>query len=127
MATGYSGTPLTAKLGYKPGMQALIVGAPAEYFDWLEGEPQAVSFITRRSAKPGSVGLLHLFTTSAGELASELPQLLPLLEGRGSLWVSWPKKAMAKKLGIETDITEDRIRDIALPLGIVDVKVCAVS
>lgn len=127
MDAGYSGTPLAAKLGYKPGQRALLLEAPREYLEWLDGAPPGVEFLQPDEASPGSVGLIHLFVLSSAELRRRLPVLLSLLAERGLLWVSWPKKAVAKKHGINTDITEDIIRDIALPLGLVDVKVCSVS
>lgn len=117
---GYSGTPLAKKLGIKDGTKLLPVGAPAEYRTWLEPLPDGVTFARRLGP---TVDIVHLFTTSADDLAVHLAKLRGELRADAAVWVSWPKKA-AK---VPSDITEDRIRDLALPLGFVDVKVCAVS
>jgi hypothetical protein len=114
MTPGYSGTPLVRKLGFKGPVWA--IGAPAEYPDWVEG--QAVS-----EMPPEPLTGVHLFVKRRAELEVWLKALRGRLERDGMVWVSWPKKA-AK---VETDVTEDVIRDVALPLGFVDVKVCAVS
>lgn len=117
---GYSGTPLAKKLGYKPGMRSHVAGAPAELQDWLAPLPEGVRF----EARPGAqTELVHVFTTEAAVLARHLKALRSTLKPDAMLWVSWPKKS-AK---VPTDITEDTIRALALPLGWVDVKVCAVS
>jgi hypothetical protein len=125
--SGYSGTPLAQKLGYRPGLRVLLLGAPPEYSSWLGPASLDAEFCELAKLEAGGAGLIHFFVSSASVLRGQLTELLPLLEERGMLWVSWPKKAVAKKLGIDTDITEGTIRDIALPLGLVDVKVCAVS
>ena len=117
---GYSGTPLAKKLGYKPGFRAHLVAAPAELQDWLAPLPEGVLF----GARPGAqTDLVHGFFTEAAALAKQLKSLRSTLKPEAVLWVSWPKKS-AK---VATDITEDTIRHLALPLGWVDVKVCAVS
>ncbi len=117
---GYSGTPLAKKLGYKPGLRAHVINAPAELPEWLAPLPEGVVF----EARPGAAtDLVQLFTTEARLLAQQLQRLRKTLKPDAMLWVSWPKKA-AK---LPTDITEDTIRALALPLGFVDVKVCAVS
>jgi hypothetical protein len=119
-AVGYSGTPLAKKLGYKPGCRAHLIAAPAELNDWLAPLPEGVQF----HAKPGAqTDLVHGFFTEAAALAGRLKSLRSTLKPDAVLWVSWPKKS-AK---VATDITEDTIRSLALPLGWVDVKVCAVS
>ena len=119
-AAGYSGTPLARKLGYQAGSRAHLIGAPAELPQWLAPLPEGVRFETR----PGpQTDLVHLFTAEATVLARQLKALRATLRPDAALWVSWPKKA-AK---VRTDITEDTIRTLALPLGWVDVKVCAVS
>jgi hypothetical protein len=118
--TGYSGTPLAKKLGLKPGMRA-----------WFMGMPKGVRAEMERDAPPlemldtpePPVDLAHIFVTSCAALDCELRMLLPLIARDGTIWVSWPKKASR----VETDITEDVIRAVALPLGLVDVKVCAVD
>ena len=117
---GYSGTPLWKKLGIRDGTAVLTVNAPANYRKLLPGVPANVTFATE--AEP-PVAFVHLFVTSKAELATRLPKLLKALAPDGVIWVSWPKKA-AK---VQTDVTEDAIREVALPLGLVDVKVCAVD
>jgi hypothetical protein len=117
---GYSGTPLAQKLGIKPDSIFLAVGAPDGYLSLLEPIPSGVEFTTRLTK---STDIVHLFTTSKQELEGLLKKYRTKLKSNGTVWVSWPKKA-AK---VETDITEDVIREVALPLGFVDVKVCAVD
>lgn len=118
MPSGYSGAPLAQKLSLKPGQRA-----------WFDGMPDSVA------AEIGEVGLerlvepvaqidaAHIFVTERAVLADKATALRTLLAPAGFLWISWPKKA-AK---VPTDITEDVIRDVILPLGLVDVKVCAVD
>ncbi len=117
---GYSGTPLAKKLGITEGGTVLPIGAPAHFRSLLEPLPPKVTFA--RSVGP-KVDIVHLFTKSAADLARHLTGLRQQLRPDAAVWVSWPKKA-AK---IETDVTENVIRDVALPLGFVDVKVCAVD
>lgn len=117
---GYSGTPLARKLGFEPGTRAHLIGAPAELMDWLAPLPEGVRFEPRLSAQ---TDLVHLFTAEQRVLQPALLALRPTLRPDAMLWVSWPKKAAR----VPTDITEDVIRTLALPLGFVDVKVCAVS
>ena len=117
---GYSGTPLVRKLGFKPNMEILLVSAPDGYADWVQPVPEDARFV----AEPGATtGAAHVFATSARLLAEELQRLRRVLDPAAFVWVSWPKKASK----VETDITEDTIRAIALPLGYVDIKVCAVT
>ncbi|UDF03610.1 DUF3052 domain-containing protein [Asticcacaulis sp. AND118] len=117
MTTGYSGTPLAKKLGYKPGMWAAVIDAPEDYAGWLEPLPDGVVFGV------DDPELVHIFTTERAVLETALADWRSVLRPEGMVWVSWPKKA-SKML---TDITEDVIREVCLPLGFVDVKVCAVS
>jgi len=117
---GYSGTPLAKKLGIKESGNVLAVGAPNEYRAMLEPLPKGVTFQPRLMA---STDIVHLFTTKRAELEKSLARYREELRPDGMVWVSWPKKA-AK---VATDITEDTIREVALPLGFVDVKVCAVD
>ena len=119
-AVGYSGTPLAAKLGIKEGSRVLLVGAPQDFLALLEPTPAGVLF--ERKAGP-RVDIAHIFVTQKEELARHLSALRRTLKPEASLWVSWPKKA-AK---VATTVTEDTIREVALPLGFVDIKVCAVS
>lgn len=118
-STGYSGTPLARKLGFTAEMTVLTVGAPAEYQQWLAPLPDEVRFVARQ-AKPRAA---HLFLTSRRELQRRLVTLRASLVPDGFVWISWPKRSA----GVATDITEDVIRAEALPLGFVDIKVCAVS
>lgn len=120
MATGYSGTPLVKKLGIKEGSKVLIVGAPDEYLDLLEPLPNDVQFVATLSK---SIDLVHVFTDRKAELQKLLSAYRKKLDPTAAVWVSWPKKS-AK---VPTDITEDTVREVALPLGFVDVKVCAVT
>lgn len=117
---GYSGTPLWKKLGLKAGTRVLTVNAPAGYRKLLAGLPDDVTFTTKPTPP---LGFVHLFVTTRAALESELPALLADLAPDGTIWVSWPKKAS----GVATDVTEDTIREVALPTGLVDVKVCAVD
>jgi len=120
--TGYSGTPLAKKLGLKASSRVLLLDAPAGYTALLEPLPEGVVFETRPTAA-GAVDIAQVFVTRKEELAAHLAALRKTLRPDAALWVSWPKKA-AK---VPTTVTEDTIRALALPLGFVDVKVCAVS
>jgi hypothetical protein len=120
MSTGYSGTPLAKKLGFKPGLRVAVVGAPAHYKKLLAPLPAGVELGARVGK---TTHIVHLFTTSKAELAKKLESWLKILRGDSAIWVSWPKKT-AK---VPTDITEDTIRAVALPMGLVDIKVCAVD
>jgi hypothetical protein len=117
---GYSGTPLVTKLGIRGGARVLLVGAPKDYRRLVSPLPAGVRFLSRVSP---DTDVIHVFATARAELQRRLRDLLPTLKQDGMIWVSWPKKA-AK---VPTDITEDTIREVALPLGLVDVKVCAVD
>ncbi len=117
---GYSGTPLAKKLGIVAGTRLLALNAPAGYASWLAPLPESVE----KKEEPGpEVDVAHLFTDSAEELRKNLVSLRAELRPDAVLWISWPKKASK----VPTDITEDVIRELCLPLGWVDVKVCAVS
>lgn len=117
---GYSGTPLASRLGVKPGMVLQAVHAPENYRALLAPLPDGASIATRAVAK---ADVVHHFAMRRSELAAALRSYRRTLDPATPVWVSWPKKS-AK---VPTDITEDTIRDVALPLGYVDVKVCAVS
>lgn len=117
---GYSGTPLAKKLGIKEASTLLFISAPEDYESLLEPLPPAVKFATKADR---SIDLAQVFVTRKAELAKLLASLRKRLRPDAALWVSWPKKS-AKQ---ETDVTEDTIRELALPLGFVDIKVCAVS
>jgi hypothetical protein len=120
MSTGYSGTPLSKKLGYKPGQRVSAPGAPPNYRKLLAPLPDGIEFQTRVSK---TTELVHVFTTSKAELAKKLVAWLEVLGPDVVIWVSWPKKTSK----VPTDITEDTIRAVALPMGLVDIKVCAVD
>lgn len=117
---GYSGTPLAKKLGLKPSSTLVAIDAPPEYLSWLGELPPGVRVASRIGKRMQAV---HVFATRRAALEKMLLVLRNQLEQSGFVWVSWPKKASR----VETDITEDTIRQIALPLGLVDIKVCAVS
>ena len=117
---GYSGTPLARKLGIAAGSRVVALEAPAGYRDWLAPLPDGVRFAAEVSA---DVDVVHLFVDRRAVLKARLETLRGHIAPAAALWISWPKKA-AK---VPTDITEDTIRELALPLGFVDVKVCAVS
>ena len=120
MTAGYSGTPLAKKLGYKPNFVVSLVNPPGGYEAMVEPLPEGVKLSGK--AEPDS-DLLHFFTNSRDELFRGLAEYRNTIKQDGSIWVSWYKKA-AK---LPTEITEDLIREAALPLGLVDVKVCAVD
>jgi hypothetical protein len=118
---GYSGTPLWKKLGYRDDMVAHVDGAPKGYIDSL-ALPSVMSVKWDTRAKEG-IGFVHFFTSSKSELKTKVQRFRKLIAPDGVIWVSWPKKSS----GIETDVTEDVVREIALPIGLVDIKVCAVD
>jgi len=117
---GYSGTPLTKKLGFKERSLVLLVDAPKDYVHLVAPMPAGVQFISKPSR---NVDIAHVFVSRRSTLSMRLSQLRETLNVHATIWVSWPKKA-AK---VPTDITEDTIREVALPLGFVDIKVCAVT
>lgn len=117
---GYSGTPLAQKLGIKLGTTVVVINAPVDYRKLLGKSASEVRFATRAGA---DANFIHFFTKRRAELEKQLARLRPKLADSGTLWVSWPKKSS----GVTTEITEDVIRAVALPLGFVDTKVCAVD
>ena len=117
---GYSGTPLAKKLGIKSPLKLLMINAPKEYKSWLGDLPKDVKLVTQ-AKKP--IEAAHIFTTESAFLDAMLSKLRNELKQDGFVWVSWPKKSSK----VRTDITEDTIREVALPLGFVDIKVCAVT
>lgn len=117
---GYSGTPLAKKLGILEGVSAVIKNAPDEYANLLGAVPVGVLFEKRVSR---STDVVHIFSSQEWELKKYLESLRHTVRSDCAIWVSWPKKASK----VPTDITEDTIRALALPLGFVDIKVCAVS
>jgi hypothetical protein len=120
-AIGTSSRQLAEKLGIKPGSRVALLGAPPGYAATLGPLPIGVVARLRLGGDP--FDLIQLFTRTLADLERRLPALERALEPDGALWISWPKRA-AK---IATDVTEDVVRDVALPRGLVDVKVCAVD
>jgi len=118
---GYSGTPLWKKLGYKTGVSAFVDGGPSNYISLLTLPADVV--VTWLPRAKSEMDFVHLFATSASKLKSKLEFYRKRIVPGGVIWVSWPKKSS----GVKSDITEDTIRDLALPMGLVDVKVCAVD
>lgn len=121
MSTGYSGKPLLAKLGIKEGHRVALLSAPDVLPEGLERMPSGATVARKLGGKPFDVILL--FTTRRVELEKRFAQAARALDPAGALWVSWPKKAS----GVPTDVSEDVVREVALPVGLVDNKVCAVD
>jgi hypothetical protein len=117
---GYSGTPLAKKLGIKSGYRVYVENPPVHYQTLLEPLPDDVIFVEKPAAP---LDLVHCFLSEARGLADKLRSFRRVLVEDGAIWVSWPKKAAR----VATDVTEDVIRETALVLGLVDVKVCAVD
>ena len=117
---GYSGRSLVEKLGIKPRTRIAIINPPRGFRVTLGKLPAGVTVTAHLR---GTLPFIHLFVVSRDALENRLPALLRALEPDGTLWVSWPKQAS----GVETDVTEDVIRAVALPTGLVDVKVAAVD
>jgi hypothetical protein len=117
---GYSGTALAAKLGIKPGTRLHVINAPQNYTELVAPLPEGAHFVSKLSS---GTDIVHVFTARKAELLSKLRTCRERLEPTACVWVSWPKKSAR----LPTDITEDTIREVALPLGFVDIKVCAVS
>ena len=117
---GYSGRSLVDKLGIKPKKRVAILRAPKGYARTLGKLPEGV---TVTSVARGRLAFIHIFTSTIRDLSKRFPTLASALQDDGMLWVSWPKRVS----GVATDLTEDEIRVIGLPHGLVDVKVCAVD
>lgn len=119
-SAGYSGTPLRQKLGFKPGIRVWLLDMPASVRAEIERDAPGLAAL---DAPAAGIEAAHIFVTRRADLERELAALHPLLAPAGFIWVSWPKQA-AK---VPTDITEDTIREVCLPMGYVDIKVCAVD
>ena len=119
-SAGYSGTPLPAKLGVRPGSRVLVDGSPPGFA--LEPLPGGATL--HRRAGAGDYDVVLLFASEAARLHARWPALVARLQTAGRLWVCWPKK---KSSGVSTDLTENVVRDFGLAQGLVDVKVCAVD
>ena len=117
---GYSGTPLAKKLGFREGHRVRTSRAPPGYDRLVTPRPPDVLI---SSSIRSQIDIWHCFSKSRAQLGQELPRMRDTIRQDGMIWVSWPKKASK----VRTDITEDVIRDLALPLGLVDVKVCSVD
>jgi hypothetical protein len=118
--SGYSGTPLPDKLGFKPDQRVAFVNAPPDFGGLLGELPAGVRLQTRLS---GPVDLVVCFVTSRRLFQQRLPALRRAMAPACMLWIAWPKKSS----GVETDMTEDVVRAVALPTGLVDTKVCAID
>jgi len=119
-AAGYSGTPLAKKLGIRQQTELAVLGAPAGYRELLAPLPDDVRFSDRVSK---ASDLVHVFATRRADLGPALARLRKQVRADAAVWVSWPKKTAR----VDSDLSEDAIRELALPLGFVDIKVCAVS
>ena len=117
---GYSGTPLPRKLGIKPGNRVAILRAPDGLHNSLRPLPEGAVL---RTCVRGSVDVILYFVRRRAELERRIVRLMGALHPAGGLWIAWPKRSS----DIPTDITEDVVRDVALPLGLVDNKVCAID
>ena len=117
---GYSGTPLAKKLGIKAGFLVVVLNGPENYRALIDPLPDDVNLVDEPAA---SADLVHLFTNGRDELFRKLAECVRLIKQDGAIWVSWYKKASK----LPTEITEDTVREAAFPLGLVDVKVCAVD
>jgi hypothetical protein len=117
---GYSGTPLAKKLGLKEGCRLFLGAAPGNYARLIAPPPPGLKTVTRIDA---ATDVIHLFSTERAALARKLHGARERMRPDAVIWVSWPKKTS----GVATDITEDAVRALALPMELVDVKVCAVD
>jgi hypothetical protein len=117
---GYSGTPLVKKLGIQPGMTVHLIDAPSPYERIVEHLPADLRFVARPTA---TTQFVHLFCTDTAKLERALSSLRERLPSSAVVWVSWPKKSS----GVASDVDENAVRRVALPLDWVDVKVCAVD
>jgi hypothetical protein len=118
MALGYSDTPLAKKLGFKPGYSVLLINEPVHYLDLFADLPEQINWHPE-----GSIDIIHLFTLSSKEYIAMLPELRDRINKSGMIWVSWPKKSSK----LNSDMDENIVRDTALALGLVDIKVCSVD
>jgi hypothetical protein len=121
VTSGYSGTPLPRKLGIKPGQRIAFLGAPPSFASALGELPEGVA--APRTALRGPLDLIVAFFVERRRLEQRLPQLVAGLDPAGALWIAWPKRAAS----VDTDLTEDVVRELGLSAGVVDVKVCAID
>ncbi len=118
--SGYSGKPVAQKLGIRPGFCIFTAGSPAAYQDIVGILPADVTIATRLKA---SLDMIHVFATKAEVLRGKLPACRDAIKPDGMVWISWPKKSS----GVPTDLTDNVVRETALALGLVDIKVCAID
>lgn len=121
--SGYSGTPLPKKLGLKPEFAALFIALPPDLDHLTADLPKASQALILEGAQGADLDYIHVFETERTRLEDHALRLKAMLKPAGMLWISWPKKASK----VPTTITEDVLRTIFLPTGLVDVKVCAVT
>jgi len=119
-SAGYSGTPLIRKLGIKEEQRLAFLNAPDDFATTLGELPESAEL---RASARGKLDVIVLFVTRRAELGRRIEALGRSIHPDGGLWVAWPKRAS----GVETDMTEDVVRELALPLGLVDNKVCAID
>jgi hypothetical protein len=119
LTPGYSGKPLWSKLGLKPDLRVRLCDAPPDYWTLCGFDPATATLVGARS----TYDFGHAFVTTRSALTRELSTASRQLVPGGMLWISWPKKSSR----VTTELTEDTLRELALPLGLVDVKVCAVT
>jgi len=117
---GYSGTPLVKKLGIKEGSRIALVNAPKNFESELVELPDNVQFIKRPTK---SLDIILFFVSTEQALARDFAKLAARLTANGMIWIAWPKKSS----GVVTDLTEQRVRQIGLDAGLVDVKICAID
>ena len=117
---GYSGTPLVQKLGIKAGYRVVTLGEPSSFDKALGALPEGAAFV---GSTAKNVDAIVAFETSLAQFQKHLPALANRIQVEGMIWVAWPKKAS----GVKTDLSENPIRDFALTLGLVDIKVCAID
>ncbi len=120
MPAGYSGTPLPKKLGIKPGHTVAIHDEPEEFRDLLVELPDDVKFV---EGIPDAADIVVVFVTERSVFEAAVPSAADAIFPDGAVWIAWPKKASK----VPTDMTEDVVREVALPINLVDNKVCAIS
>jgi hypothetical protein len=121
LLAGYSGKTLTKKLGIESETKLLVINQPANYFDLMPDFPFGTEVFTDFSTQ--NIDIIHYFSKDYKDFETDLPKLKTQILKNGAIWISWPKKASK----VTTDMDENKIRDLALEIGLVDVKVCAVD
>ncbi len=116
----YSGRSVVQKLGIKPGFRIFVTGLSVDYAGLVGALPAGATLVPRPVS---SLDMVHLFATEAARLAGQLGRFRDAIAADGMIWVSWPKKSS----GVSSDLSDVVVRGIALPLGLVDVKVCAID